>query len=252
MVKLTHQIALKEGLGSLLGQGAFEASQQIGKGSDRWAMTTKKVGINEQGIRSHKAWALGVMTSSRGGGHLGGSPQTENRLISPEIGKNLFGVPSAGNPVEYKGKGKLVAISAIIKVIIDSLGLCYFAYGWYELSLGNLEELAEMYYLATGIKLTGKDLYEKGLRIHALERYLSYRLGGYSRKDDIVPDRFFDAPVQGGPYQGAHLDRDQVEIALDEYFKTLKWDLESGLPPKEYLIQNGLDHIIDKEFKKRV
>jgi len=101
-----------------------------------------------------------------------------------------------------------------------------------------------MYYLATGIKLTDKELYEKGLRIHTLERYLSNTLGGFNRKDDTVPDRFFDTPVQSGPYEGAHLHRDKVEEALDEYYNTLEWDVDTGLPSPEFMKKMGLEFIL--------
>ena len=244
LVKLTEQIAYREGLGELLSQGVYEAGQQVGQGSEAWALSSKKVGINEQGLRSHRGWALGFMTSTRGGGHLGGSPQTENRQISPEIGAKLFGNPKAGIPQAYEGKGKLVAQTAVIKTIVDSLGLCYFTYGWYDLSIGSIDELAEMYYLATGVKISGKELYQKGLRIHALERYLSYRLGGFTRVDDTLPDRFFDTEVQAGPHKGAHLHRDKVQAALDEYFETLEWDIESGLPSEKNLKELDLAYLL--------
>ena len=244
LVKLTEQIAVKEGLGELLSQGVYEAGRQVGKGSEAWALSSKKVGINEQGLRSHRGWALGFMTSNRGGGHLGGSPQTENRQISPEIGAKLFGNPKAGIPQAYEGKGKLVAQTAVIKVIVDSLGLCYFSYGWYDLSIGSIDELAEMYYLATGIKLTGEELYQKGYRIHVLERYLSYKLGGFTRKDDELPDLFYDTEVMDGPHKGAHLHRDKVQEALDEYYATLDWELENGLPTEDKLKELELSYLI--------
>jgi aldehyde:ferredoxin oxidoreductase len=65
--RLTGQIVRREGLGAVLAEGAYRAAELIGKGSQEFAMTTKKVGINEQGIRSHRAWAIGIMTSNRGG-----------------------------------------------------------------------------------------------------------------------------------------------------------------------------------------
>ena len=101
--------------------------------------------------------------------------------------------------------------------------------------MGNPDELAEMLHLATGIRMSGKELHRFGLRCHTLERYLSYRLGGYTRSDDTLPDRFFDTPVSGGAYRGAHLDRQRVEKALDEYYSYLGWDVETGLPSPEEL-----------------
>ena len=239
-VELVRQIGEGTGLGKLLGKGVFEAAQEIGNGSQQLAMTVKKVGINEQGLRSHRAWALGVMTSTRGGGHLGGSPQTENRRISPQIGHRIFGDPSAGEPGTYQGKGKIAAWTEGLKCIVDSLGLCYFVYGWYDLSIGSPDELAELLYLTTGIKITGDELHRWGLRCHTLERHFSHIHAGHSRQDDRLPDRFFEGEVSTGPYRGAHLSHDEVEKILDEYYAYLGWDTQTGLPTQDTLKGLGL------------
>jgi aldehyde:ferredoxin oxidoreductase len=180
------------------------------------------------------------MTSTRGGGHLGGSPQTENRRISVQIGQNIFGNPSAGEPGAYQGKGELAAWTEGLKCVVDSLGLCYFVYGWYDLSMGNPNELAELLYLVTGITMTGDELHHWGLRCHTLERHFSFVHGGYSRKDDVLPERFFQSEVSDGPYRGAHLDREEVESMLDEYYAYLGWDVQTGLPTEETLKGLGL------------
>jgi aldehyde:ferredoxin oxidoreductase len=243
LVRLTRQMIAGEGLGKVLADGPASAARQIGKGSETYAMTVKGVGINEQGIRSHRAWALGVMTSTRGGGHLGGAPQTENRRISPEVGERLFNVPTAGSPTAYEGKGKLTAWTEGIKAIVDSLGLCYFIYGWYDVSLGNPDEMADWLYLATGIKRTGKQLHWQGLRTHTLERWLSYRLAGFTRNDDRLPARFYEVGNSGGAYAGARLDPVEVEHMLDEYYTTLGWDPATGLPGPEALKNYQLENL---------
>ena len=109
LIKLVEQIALRKDFGDLLAKGVYNASKIIGRGSEKYAMQIKGVGINEQGVHSHKAWSLAIATSTRGGGHLSGAPQTENRQIPPEVGKWLFNNPEAGIPSSYNGKGKLVA-----------------------------------------------------------------------------------------------------------------------------------------------
>ncbi len=244
IVRLIEQIGKRQGLGKVLSQGAYEAAQQIGKDSQRFAMTTKKVGINEQGLRTHRAWALGIMTSTRGGGHLGGSPQTENRRVAAEVGERLLGIPKAGDPGAYEGKGRLTAYTEGVKAVVDSLGLCYFAFGWYDLSLGGVNELAELYRLASGERISGEELHRFGLKVHTLERQLSYKLAGYQRKDDTLPDRIFNTPVSGGPYAGEHLDRHQTERMLDEYYRYLGWDVASGLPTEEQVKALGLENLI--------
>ena len=244
LVNLVRQMGEAEGLGKILNQGVHRAAEIIGEESKQYAMTTKKVGINEQGLRSHRAWALGVIASSRGGGHLGGSPQTENRRISEESGQKLFNNPQAGNPASYQGKGELAAWTEGLKAVIDSLGLCYFVFGWYDLSFGNPAELAELLNLATGQKISGDEIHQIGLRIHTLERYLNYLLAGYDRADDTLPDRFFDTAISNGPYQGERLDRDEVEKALSAYYLALGWDVETGLPSEKYLAECGLGFLL--------
>lgn len=243
-VKLVKEIAENQGLGKILGQGVYKAAEIIGNGSQKYAMTNKRIGMNEQGLRSHRAWALGIMTSTRGSGHLGGAPQTENRQISAEVGNRIFKNPKAGVPEAYEGKGKLVAWTSGIKVIIDSLGLCYFVYTWYDVSLGNPYDLVELYYLATGIRLSVDELLQKGLRVHNLERYLSNVFGGFDRKDDILPDRFFDTAVTDGPFKGDHLDRDRVNQMLDEYYESLGWNKQTGLPDADHLRKMGLEYLL--------
>lgn len=244
-VKLVEEICENRGFGKILALGVYRAAQIVGNGTEVFAMTTKKIGMNEQGLRSHRAWALGIMASTRGSGHLGGSPQTENRQISPEAGNKVFKNPKAGKPDAYEGKGKLVAWTSGIKVIIDSLGLCYFAYSWYDVSLGNPYDLVEMLYLATGIKITTDELLQKGLRVHHLERYLSYLYGGFTRKDDSVPDRFYTTSVADGPFKGSHLDREPVNKMLNEYYQELGWNIETGLPEAELLKSKGLGYLLD-------
>ena len=231
LVTLIEQIGQRKGLGALLGEGAASAAQEIGRGAQDSALTTKNVGINEQALRSHRAWALGVMVSTRGAGHLGGSPQSENRRYSPEVGERLFHVRSAGDPTSYTGKGKLVAYTECIKAAIDSLGLCYFVFGWYEPGLSNPSELAGLAELVTGRPISADDLLALGKRIHSQERLLTYRLAGLDRRSDTLPDRFFDTAVGSGPYAGAHLDRDEAERMKDEYYAALGWDVATGLPP---------------------
>ena len=124
--------------------------------------------------------------------------------------KKLFGTTNLADVQSYEGKGKVVAWTEGLKAAVDSLGLCYFTYGWYDLELVTLDEMAELYYLATGIEMSGEELQKVGFRTHDLERYLSYTLGGYNRKDDTLPDRFFDVPVNNGPNKGAKVDRDKL------------------------------------------
>lgn len=58
---------------------------------------------------------------------------------------------------------------------------------------------------------------------------------GFSRKDDILPDRLFE-PLGNGALQGKFIDRDKFEKALDTYYKLEGWDSE-GKPTESRLLQ---------------
>ncbi|MBN1667335.1 MAG: hypothetical protein JW862_09600, partial [Anaerolineales bacterium] len=87
--------------------------------------------------------------------------------------------------------------------------------------------------------------HRQGLRIHTLERILTHRLGGFDRRDDIVPRRFFDMPNTNGPYEGEHLDAEKVNQQLDEYYRSLGWDVATGLPGEASLRSLNLDDYIE-------
>jgi len=244
LLNLVQQMADREGLGDVICRGAYEAAKIIGKGSEKYALTVKKAGINEAGLRSLRSWMLGYVTATRGGGHLGGASKADSAKMSTEFLRETFGIDQLGNAQSYENKGKIAAWTEGLKAAVDSLGLCYFTYGWYDVELVSLDEMAELYYLATGIELSGDDLQKVGFRIHDLERYLSYVLGGFTREDDTLPDRYFDGPVSKGPNKGDTVDKKKLKEALNEYYETLGWDINTGLPKEDTLRKEGLGHII--------
>lgn len=239
-LQVVEQIAAGVGFGALLEKGVAEAARITGRGTEKHAVTIKGTGINEQGLHTHLAWALGIAVSTRGGGHLGGSPQTENRRISREIGQRLFGVADAGVPEAWQGKGKLVAWYEGYKSLVDMLGLCYFSYGWYNIDMADPDDLAELYYYASGLDCDGDELLQAGRRNHLREKYFNMIHTDFSRKDDTLPERVMKIPVSGGEYKGRLIKREYLEKMLDEYYLSLGWDPATGLPGKELLKSEGI------------
>ena len=81
-LKLIELITFRKGFGDILAQGVYRASRIIGRDTEKYAMHVKGHGMCEQAVRSHKGWALGIMTSTIGGGHYTGAPNTEQRVIA--------------------------------------------------------------------------------------------------------------------------------------------------------------------------
>ncbi|MBL3540305.1 aldehyde ferredoxin oxidoreductase family protein [Aminivibrio sp.] len=251
ILALIGMIAERKGFGRLLGEGVLEAAKTVGRGSEQFAMHVKGVGLNEQGVRSHKAWGFGMAVSARGGGHLNGSPQTENRQIPSWTGQWLFGNENAGVPGSYEGKGKLVAWYEIYKAIVDSAGMCYFASGWYDPALADIQPLSRALEAFGCEGLTPEEIWRRGRRIVEAEKAFNTVHAGFGRKDDILPARVMEEPLTFGPYAGAVMDRPSFEKVLDEFYRERGWDPGTGLQTAEGLMETGAPDIAEYLRKGR-
>jgi aldehyde:ferredoxin oxidoreductase len=240
-LELIRKMALREGIGDLLAEGSVIASKRIGKGSERYSMNIKGQELYEPLRTLGIGWALGVIVSPLGGGHLRGAPLTERMSISPQEGEKFFGVPTAGNRKTYEGKAKLVVYFENFKAVVDSLGICYNLTQWSSPYLPGPKELAKLFSAATGWRITAKEMLEMGERIHNIEKAFNVR-EGMTRKDDWPPERFFE-PVKSGPGSGEHLDKEKLEKLLDEYYMLRGWNPETGIPTKLKLKELGLKEV---------
>ena len=91
------------------------------------------------------------------------------------------------------------------------------------------------------MKFTKAQLMEVGERIYTIERMFNVR-EGFSRKDDMLPERYFKEPTPIGLpiVKGKKINKDKFERMLDEYYALHGWD-ENGFPRKETLEKLGLD-----------
>ncbi|MCG8509145.1 MAG: aldehyde ferredoxin oxidoreductase C-terminal domain-containing protein, partial [Rhodospirillales bacterium] len=68
------------------------------------------------------------------------------------------------------------------------------------------------------------------------------RHAGFSRRDDIFPERLFEEPTTGAK-AGETLGRTEFEQMLDEFYDLHEWDRETGLPLPRCITRLGLDDI---------
>ena len=114
----------------------------------------------------------------------------------------------------------------------DVLGVCkFFMYAGV-----TLDQYAKLLSSFTGWNLKGKDLVRIGERTSNLQRLFNTR-EGFSKKDDSIPDR-----AKQRPLFGAYQDEDRCVVKdykgmLDEYYKARGWDIETGIPTKEKLLE---------------
>lgn len=240
--RIFQKIARFEGFGKVLGLGVKRAAEQIGKGADQFAIQVKGYGMSMVGIRNAPNWGLAFATASRGGDHLKALPFVVGNDL--EMFRDLFGdqpTEELTNLLVIKGKGKMVAWFENYNAILDSLGVCKLGYkiGWI-----HPMDLAPALSYATGISYDFKKLLECGERICNVQKAFNARLG-LSRKEDTVPRRFLEEPVEYGPRKGEHLGSVLPKM-LDEYYEARGWDKEAGLPTRSKLESLGLKEIADE------
>ena len=80
---------------------------------------------------------------------------------------------------------------------------------------------------------------------------------GFSRKDDSLPERWFEPLQAEGKevrlmdyYRKQELTKDDLNAMLDEYYTERGWNVEKGIPTKELLTNLGMADIAEDLAKQ--
>jgi aldehyde:ferredoxin oxidoreductase len=102
----------------------------------------------------------------------------------------------------------------------------------------------KIFNLATGKEWDIEQILKTSERVRNLERMFDVRQG-LRRKDDSLPRKFFEEPLEKGPYKGEVIDETKFEQMKDEYYDIRGWNKKTGIPTKEKLVELGLDDVAD-------
>jgi aldehyde:ferredoxin oxidoreductase len=250
LLRLVEQIASRDGFGDVLAGGVAAAARQVGRGSEHLTVTAQGNALMEAAMRSHKAWALGIVTSTKGGGHLRGAPAVEAQGIPPEQSKVYFGIGDVQDPTAYENKAEMVTWYENYKGVIDMMGLCYLPSMWMELGLFTPRQVARFYHLVTGIHHSAEDMMREGARLQVLEHLFNILHAGLDRKDARAPEKLASIPVEEGPFKGQRLDEGRWEEMLDDYYRVHGYDVSSGRPTRERVQELNLASAVERlEFE---
>ena len=239
---LIEQIAKREGIGEILGEGMRIAARKIGKGAEYYARQIKGQSFPAE-MRGKHGSVVGYLTSTRGADHLRGIAVDD--LMRVKYIEEHFGEEALrGDGV--KGKGKATKWVQDMTTIPDLFGICKI---FYVLSAAYTEftpdDFARIYHAATGIKLSGEDILRASERVYNVEQAFNVKIGGFSRKDDVLPERLFEETLDGGPAKGKTLSRDTIVKLLDEYYQARGWDSTTTAPTRKTLEALHLKEIAD-------
>jgi len=236
MNTLIRLIAFREGLGEILSDGVKIASTRIGKGAERFAMHIKGLELPGYDVRGAKAHGLSYSTAYTGADHNRGYAFQE-----------IFGipVPYAVDRLSIEGKGKLTKWNQDVRTATcDCPTLCVFIFDM-ALAPTATENTAALIEAVTGLNLEPEEVIQVGERINNLARAFNVR-EGFGRADDTFPERLMTEPLQSGASKGQLISKEDLKVMLDEYYTLRSWDLNTGTPTREKLVELGLDYVADQ------
>jgi len=253
-VKLTKQIAAREGFGDVLADGSYAAAERLGVGKE-YLITTKKLPWTAVDARGSFGWALAYSTSTRGADHLRSLVYVASLKTYQDQATKLFGVPAeATNEWSLQGKPFFVKFCEEIGAVIDAIGICktpsmiLMTNSYFVSPSGKPDKLAEIITAITGIEYTGTSLLQVGERIYNTEKAFNMRYGLGRRTLDTVPRRFIEdvPPKEPRNTEDALVTPEKLNQLLDEYYELRGWDVESGLIKRQKLEELGLKDIADE------
>lgn len=222
MIEMIEEVAYRETeLADILAEGGRRAADEFG--DPRISMTVKSQAIPAYDPRTLKGMAIGYATSNRGACHLRGyTPAAE-----------VLGIPEQVDPLEWEGKGELVALFQDLHAISDSFDICKF-----NAFAEGIEEYVLQYNGMTGFDVTEEELMAAGERVWNLERYYN-NLVGFDGDDDSLPPRFIpgddEIPAQGAA-EGQLAELDEMK---NEYYAVRGW--VDGVVPDDKLAELEID-----------
>lgn len=235
MIKLLRLMAFREGIGDLISDGVRIATEKIGKSTDKYAMHVKGLELPAYDVRGAKGHGLNYATAFCGADHNRGYAFQE-----------IFGIPIP-YPVdrfETKGKGKLTKWNQDVRTATaDCPTMCVFILDMAVSSFAT-ENTAALMEAVTGLNFTPEEVEQAGERINNLARAFNVR-EGFSRADDILPERLMEEPLKDGASKGHVISNEDLKEMLDEYYEVRGWDLNTGIPGRKKLEGLNLGYVAD-------
>jgi aldehyde:ferredoxin oxidoreductase len=242
LLPLVEKIALRQGLGDVLAEGAKRAAGQLGRDAAGLAMHVKGLEMVSFEPRTMTNLALGYATAPVGPRYdicehdwdfdvKAGWEHSLDRSRTLGILRRI--------PMQYVGADKVRNYRALNAVwsACDALDLCVFASA--PTRVWTLEMIASLIHAITGWETSSYEFMRWGDRRNHLMRVYNLR-EGLTAADDTLPDRFFTEPIRHGRLAGTVLDRGSFAEAVKTYYQVMGWD-SSGVPLPGTLVDHHLD-----------
>lgn len=229
-------------LGAVLSKGSERAAKIWGNGADECLITSKGAEAPAHMPQAKRSLALIYAVNPFGADHQSSEhdPYYEEGVGDFNLDRLKQIGLGAPQPAYSLGEEKVrfAYETEVFYSMLDSAELCQFVYGptW---TLYDGKDTVEMMKAVTGWDLTLDELMEVGRRRLSLFRTFNAR-EGLGRKDDRLPKKFFKALSGTGPTAGFALTHEEVDSAIDHYYKLAGLN-EDGAPLPETLKRHDIE-----------
>ncbi|NOH02947.1 MAG: aldehyde ferredoxin oxidoreductase family protein [Chloroflexi bacterium] len=243
MLKALEMMLKGEGdLGRTLGMGSERAAKKWGSGAEEFLITVKGAEAPAHMPQAKRSLALIYAVNPFGADHQSSEhdPYYEEGVADLNLNRLKMlglGTPQPGYSLTEE-KVRFAYLTEVFYSMLDSAELCQFVFGpaW---TLYGPAETVEMINAVTGWGMTVDELMEVGARRLNLFRVFNAR-EGLNRNADKLPKKFFKQLQGTGPTAGFALSHEEVESALDAYYKFAGWT-NDGIPTRETLKKHDVE-----------
>ena len=243
MLKVLDLIVKNEGpLGKVLSQGSERAAKVWGNGADECLITVKGAEAPAHMPQAKRSLALIYAVNPFGADHQSSEHDPYYEEGVGDFNLDRLKQIDLGSPQPAysltEEKVRFAYETEVFYSMLDSAELCQFVYGptW---TLYDGKQTAEMINAVTGWDMTLDELMEVGRRRLQLFRTFNAR-EGLGRKDDRLPKKFFKALKGTGPTAGFALTHEEVDSAIDHYYKLAGLNAD-GAPTPETLKKHDIE-----------
>ena len=229
MVAMVEKMAAREGFGDILAEGSYQAAQEIGKGAMDYVIHVKGMELASCGVRASKGETLSHVISPRGADHL--RPYASVIDAFGYLEEEL-GITEKVSPFEDDNKHWVKPFMELSQ-LTNLLGVCLFA----SITLAvKGSTWTGLYNAVTGLQMSTAEMLKAAERVINLERMFNIS-EGFERRDDVLPQRLTEEKAADGLGKGQVV---RMDIVLDDFYKSMDWDLKTGVPKKKKLKELGL------------
>jgi aldehyde:ferredoxin oxidoreductase len=225
LVALTEKIAAREGIGDILADGVRLAAQRLGKGSDALAMHVQ--GQEIPGHHPVASWHVTAtyLTDATPARHTQGSETHHAAGLVPDF--------DAGS---FSGRGRAHKVGSCFQHALMCCGVCLFV----NMTYPHKDVIAEFMRAVTGWDIDTDELVVTGERIANIRQAFNQR-EGIDLQRYRLPERACGRPPHSqGPLAGVTVDKG---IMVKEFLEEMDWDLVTGKPSRNKLLELGLDDV---------